>query len=269
MKKPFLHRKGFFGVIFSEFMESMEKNLAFFTGNWYNNRMNIYAIGDLHLSKNAEKPMDIFGGNWEGHLEKIKKDWREKVQAEDVVLIPGDISWAMKLEQALEDLCSLADLPGKKIFIRGNHDFWWNGITKLRDSAPDSSFVFLQNDCVRVDGFVFVGSRGWTCPGSTDFTEQDEKLYLRESERFRLALLDAEKVKKEGDKLVALIHFPPFNLKREDSLFTDLFEKNGVDSVVFGHLHGSAFFPLRTEKKGIVYHLTSCDKRDFKLTKIY
>ncbi|MBQ8884824.1 MAG: metallophosphoesterase [Clostridia bacterium] len=231
--------------------------------------MKIYAIGDLHLSSNAEKPMDIFGGNWEGHLEKIKTDWREKVSEEDVVLIPGDISWAMKLEGALEDLRSLTDLPGKKVFIRGNHDYWWNGITRLRDSAPDSSFIFLQTDCVRLDGYVIVGSRGWACPGSPDYTEQDQKLYRREAERFRLALGCADGVKQEGDKLIALIHYPPFNLKREDSLFTSLFEEKGVDKVVFGHLHGPTFFPLFTEKNGISYHLTSCDKTDFKLTRIY
>ena len=231
--------------------------------------MKIYAIGDLHLSTNSDKPMNIFGGNWEGHFEKIKKDWIEKVQQEDIVLIPGDISWAMKLDDALEDLRALAPLPGKKIFIRGNHDYWWNGITRLRDSAPDSNFVFLQTDCTRVDGFVFVGSRGWTSPGCPDFTAQDEKLYLRESERFRLAFEEAKKIKREGDELVVLVHFPPFNLKREDSAFTKLFEENGVNKVVFGHLHGSLFFPLKTQKNDVEYHLVSCDKVDFKLTRIY
>lgn len=230
--------------------------------------MKIYAIGDLHLSANADKPMNIFGGNWEGHLEKIKSDWKEKATDDDVILIPGDISWAMKLDGALEDLRSLADLPGKKVFIRGNHDYWWNGITRLRDSAPDSSFVFLQTDCVRLNGYVIVGSRGWSCPGSPDYTEQDKKLYLREAERFRLALDCAAAVKQAGDEVIALIHYPPFNLKREDSLFTELFEKNGVNKVVFGHLHGSVFFPLYSEKNGISYYLTSCDKTDFKLTRI-
>ena len=231
--------------------------------------MNIYAISDLHLSFSADKPMDIFGGNWEGHFEKIKSDWLATVQEEDVVLIAGDISWAMKLEDALVDLRALADLPGKKVFIRGNHDYWWNGITKLRDSAPNDSFYFLQTDAVRIENFVIVGSRGWTCPGSADYTEQDNKLYLREAERFRLALFEANKRKEDGDKLIAMIHFPPFNLKKEPSLFTELFEKNGVETVVFGHLHGAAFFPLKTVKDGITYHLTSCDKTDFKLVKIY
>ena len=213
--------------------------------------------------------MDVFGGNWEGHLEKIKTDWRAKVKDEDVVLIAGDISWAMKLSAALEDLRCLVDLPGKKVFIRGNHDYWWNGITKLRESAPDESFIFLQTDSVKIENFVIVGSRGWTCPGSPDFTKQDEKLYLRESERFRLAFADAEKQIEEGDKLLVMIHYPPFNLKREDSNFTRLFEEKGVEKVIFGHLHGSMFFPLESEKNGVEYHLTSCDKTGFRLVKIY
>ena len=231
--------------------------------------MNVYAISDLHLSATADKPMDIFGGNWEGHFEKIKKDWLAKVQDEDVVLISGDISWAMKLADALVDLRALADLPGKKVFIRGNHDYWWNGITKLRDAAPDDSFFFLQTDAVKIGEFVIVGSRGWNCPGSADYTEQDQKLYLREAERFRLAFLDADKLAAAGDKKIVMIHFPPINPKKEDTLFSALFEKNGVEKVVFGHIHGSFYFPLKTGKNGVEYILASCDKVGFSLVKIY
>ena len=231
--------------------------------------MNIYAISDLHLSLTSDKPMDIFGTGWEGHFEKIKSDWKSKVQEDDIVLIAGDISWAMKMSDALTDLNALADLPGKKVFIRGNHDYWWSGITRLRDSAPNDSFIFLQTDAVKVGGFVFIGSRGWTCPGSSDYTDQDKKLYLREAERFRLALLDADKLAAEGDKKVVLTHFPPFTAKQEDTLFTELFEKNKVDKVVFGHIHGAAYFPFKAYKEGIEYILTSCDKVGFSLVKIY
>ncbi len=231
--------------------------------------MNVYAISDLHLSATADKPMEIFGDNWEGHFEKIKADWLAKVKDEDIVLICGDISWAMKLPDALVDLRALAPLTGKKVFIRGNHDYWWNGITRLREAAPDNSFIFLQTDAVKIGSFVFVGSRGWTCPGSPDFTEQDQKLYLREAERFRLAFAEADKLVGEGDKKVALMHYPPFSLKNENTLFTELFEKNGVEKAVFGHIHGAAYFPLKTEKNGIEYLLTSCDKVGFKLVKIY
>ncbi len=231
--------------------------------------MNVYAISDLHLSNTADKPMHVFGGNWEGHFEKIKSDWLATVKQEDIVLIAGDISWAMKMNDALVDLQSLAALPGKKVFIRGNHDYWWNGITKLRDLAPDENFYFLQTDAVRIGEFVIVGSRGWACPGSSDYTDQDQKLYLREGERFRLAFLDAAKLAKEGDKKIALIHYPPFNLKGEDTLFTELFEREGVEKVVFGHIHGVAYFPLKTERNGVEYWLTACDKLHFKLVKIY
>ncbi len=231
--------------------------------------MNVYAISDLHLSTTAEKPMDIFGGNWEGHFEKIKRDWLATVTDEDIVLIAGDISWAMKLEDALVDLRALAPLPGKKVFVRGNHDYWWNGITKLRAAAPDDGFYFLQTDGVKIGNFVVVGSRGWTCPGSSDYTEQDQKLYQREAERFRLALAEGKQMQKEGDILVAMIHYPPFNLKNEDSAFTKLFEENGVEKVVFGHIHGAAYFPYKTEKNGVEYLMTSCDKLGFKLVKVY
>lgn len=230
--------------------------------------MNVYAISDLHLSTTSDKPMNIFGGNWDGHFEKIKSDWLEKVQADDLVLISGDISWAMKLEDALVDLRLLADLPGKKVFIRGNHDYWWNGITKLRDRAPNESFYFLQTDAVKLGKYVIVGSRGWTCPGSSDYTERDEKLYRREAERFRLAFNEAERLFCEGDELIAMIHYPPFGLKNESTAFTELFEERKVSTAVFGHIHGAAYCPLKSEKNGVEYLLASCDKVGFKLVKV-
>lgn len=231
--------------------------------------MNVYAISDLHLSTTQPKPMDIFGGNWEGHFEKIKADWQEKVTDDDVVLIAGDISWAMKLDDARADLNALSCLKGKKVFIRGNHDFWWNGISKVRAAAPDDSFIFLQTGAIKIGEFIFVGARGWTCPGSADYTEQDNKLYLREVERFKLAFQEADKLKTDGDKTVAIIHYPPFSVKGDGSAFTQLFEEKGVDKVVFGHIHGSPYFPVKTEKSGVEYILTSCDKVGFKLVKIY
>lgn len=230
--------------------------------------MNFFAIGDLHLSGKNPKPMNIFGNNWTGHFERIQRDWREKVNGEDVILLAGDHSWAMSLEDGLYDLARLAPLPGKKVLIRGNHDYWWSGITKLRSLRPDESFFFLQNDCIRFGNVLFVGSRGWSCPGSGDYTEADEKIYRREAERFRLAIELAEGERKEQDKLVVLMHYPPFTIKREDTLFTKLFEAHGVHSVVFGHVHGAQAFPLFSEKNGIAYHLVSCDKRAFTLTQL-
>ena len=108
--------------------------------------MKVFAVSDLHLPGRQNKPMDVFGGNWTGHIDKIKEDWKSKVGENDVVLIAGDLSWAMSMEDGLSDLRTLVGLPGKKVFIKGNHDYWWSGITALRRAAPDDSFFFLQND---------------------------------------------------------------------------------------------------------------------------
>lgn len=232
--------------------------------------MKVFAVSDLHLPGGQDKPMDVFGGNWTDHMEKIRKDWLAKVAPEDAVLIAGDISWAMTLADALGDLQALAQLPGKKVFVRGNHDYWWSGITALRRSAPDGSFYFLQNDCVRFEeGIVVCGSRGWSCPGSADFTDADEKIYRREGERFRLVFESVNKVRREGDTLVGMIHYPPFNARREATLFTEAFERGGAGAVVYGHLHRSAgAYPLCCERGGVRYFLTSCDLLGFSLARI-
>ena len=230
--------------------------------------MKVFAISDLHISTNTDKPMDIFGGNWVGYLDKIKADWNEKVTDDDLVLIGGDISWAMDIADAKKDIETLEILKGKKIFIKGNHDYWWSGIGKVRDMMPEG-FYALQNDSIRFDGVVICGSRCWSVPGAPDFKEQDMKIYLRETERLKLSLSAAQKLKQEGDKLIALVHFPPFNVRRENSLFTDIFEQNGVDSVIYGHLHGKS---VRSDKlvvkNGIKYYLTSCDQVENKLQEI-
>ncbi len=230
--------------------------------------MKVFSISDLHLSGLSDKPMDVFGAGWEGHFEKIKADWQSRVTDDDIVLICGDISWGTTLDEGLYDIRSLKELKGKKVFIKGNHDYWWNGITKIRRSAPDDTFYFLQNDCVKLGDLIICGSRGWTCPGSNDFTENDMRLYRREAERFKLCFSAVEKVRGEGDTLIALIHYPPFSLKNPDTEFTKLFEENGVQKVVFGHIHGETYFPFRTEKNGIEYVLTSCDKVNFTLQRI-
>lgn len=209
--------------------------------------------------------MDVFGAGWEGHFEKIKNDWQNKVAEDDIVLLCGDTSWGTKLEEGVFDLNSLKGLKGRKVFVKGNHDYWWNGISKLRDAAPDDTFYFLQNDCVKFGNILICGSRGWSCPGSSDYTEHDEKLYLREAERFKLCFKEVEKVREEGDILIVMTHYPPMGLKLQDTLFTKLFEENGADKVVFGHIHGQSFFPFRTVKGGIEYVLTSCDKVGFAL----
>ena len=124
--------------------------------------MKVFAVSDLHLPGKRNKTMDMFGTNWAGHFEKIKSDWRAKVAEEDVVLIAGDISWAMTLDEGISDLEMLAGLPGKKVLIRGNHDYWWSGITALRRAAPNESFYFLQNDCIKFEDLIICGSRAQT-----------------------------------------------------------------------------------------------------------
>ncbi len=230
--------------------------------------MKFFAISDLHISTNTNKPMDVFGGNWVGYLDKIKSDWLKKVTNDDIVLIGGDISWAMNIEDAKKDILSFSELPGKKVLIKGNHDYWWSGIGKVRDMLPEN-FYALQNDCVRFENVVICGSRCWSVPGSPDFNEQDMKIYLREIERLKLSFKSVEKIRQDGDKLIALIHYPPFNVKHEVSAFTDIFEQNGVDAVVYGHLHGKN---VRADKlvikNKIKYYLTSCDQTDNELREI-
>ncbi len=222
--------------------------------------MKIFAISDLHLAETSNKPMNIFGSNWDNYVEKIISDWQARVSEDDVVLIAGDISWAMQLENALIDLKPFFALKGKKVFIRGNHDYWWKSVSKIRAELPEDFFV-IQNDAIKLQNVVICGSRGWTVEGSNDFTEEDRKLYLREAERLKLALRAADKLRCEGDKLIAMIHFPPFNVKREDSLFTKLFEEHNVNKVVYGHLHGKECkVDLRLKKNDIEYFLTSCDQ---------
>lgn len=230
--------------------------------------MNIFAISDLHLSGLSKKPMDIFGSGWEGHFDKIKTDWNKKVSPQDVVLVCGDISWGMSFDEGMYDLCLLKELAGRKVFIRGNHDYWWSGITKLRRQAPDETFFFLQNDCVKFDDVIICGSRGWTCPGSSDYTEHDEKLYLREVERFKLCFKEVNKMREDGDKVLVMTHYPPFSLKSPQTEFTKLFKEERADKVIFGHIHGETYFPLYSKKDGIDYILTSCDKVGFALQKI-
>ncbi len=230
--------------------------------------MKVFAISDLHLSLSIDKPMDIFGEKWEGYLDKIKKDWESKVVDDDVVLICGDISWAMKLDDGLSDINFLKNLKGKKILIRGNHDYWWQGITRIRESLP-SGFYALQNDAIKIGNVVFCGSRGWAVEGSPDFGEHDEHIYKREAERFKLALNSAKKLMEDGDKLICLMHYPPFNVRKESSLFTELFENNKVDKVVYGHLHGKGVVPYyRVNINGVEYILSSCDMLNNKLVEV-
>jgi len=201
--------------------------------------MRILAIGDPHLSRVATKPMTVFGEGWEGHPEAFFEGWRAVVHDDDLVLVPGDISWAMRFEEALPDLEDLAGLPGRKVLLRGNHDYWWPSIGKLRAALPSTMWA-LQNDAVRIDGVVVAGTRGWVCPGSREFGEQDEKVYKRELERLDLSLAAASRIAEPGDVRIVMLHFPPTNPRLEASGFTERIEAFAPDALVFAHVHGAS-----------------------------
>ncbi len=228
--------------------------------------MNIYAISDLHLSFSTDKPMDIFGACWDGYWQKICDDWNTKVKDDDVVLIAGDISWAMTLEDALMDIGEIAKLPGKKVIVKGNHDYWWASVSKIRKALPKDFFV-IQNDAIKFGDTVICGTRLWNL---TNQNQADKKICDREKLRLEMSLDSALRVKQEDDKILVMCHYPPFDVTLSDSQYTQVLEKYKVDSVVYGHLHGKDCRAVKyLEKNNIKYYLTSCDQVNNKLVKIY
>ena len=202
-------------------------------------RARLFAIGDLHLPGGSDKPMDVFGAHWEGHFEKISADWLERVGQTDIVLIPGDISWAMHLSAARGDLDAIGRLPGKKILIRGNHDYWWNSISRLRMILPEGMYA-LQNDALSLDGYVFCGSRGWSQPDSEADLE-NQRIYRRELTRMELSLQRGRALKRDGEPLIVLTHYPPVDHLGRTTPMTELFEhydeiKMWYDGYRFGNV---------------------------------
>lgn len=228
--------------------------------------MSLFAIGDLHLSFALNKPMDIFGDQWIDHPERIKRSWIENISEHDTILIPGDISWALKLNDAMIDLEWLNNLPGKKIFIKGNHDYWWQTISKLNTFYKD--MYFLQNNYYTYEDYAICGTRGWLCPHDSNFSRQDNKIYLRELNRLELSLKQA--VKNGCEKIIVMLHYPPTNEKKEASGFVELFEQYKVEKVIYAHLHGKRYYDLsiQGEHNGIQYYLTSSDYLNFEPLKL-
>lgn len=222
--------------------------------------MSLYAISDLHLSFNVKKPMDIFGDKWSSHEKKIQNNWMQCINKDDTVLIAGDISWGMKESESSDDLKWVDNLPGKKIISKGNHDYWWNSITKLNKSFDNTKFI--QNNYYTYEDYAICGTRGWICPGSDKFSEKDKKIYDRELIRLELSLSEASK--NGFDKFIVMLHYPPVNEKYEMSGFTDILHKYKVQKVIYGHLHGMTEDKLSDElDDGIEYNLTSSDFLDF------
>jgi len=229
--------------------------------------MSVFAIGDLHLPGHAQKPMDVFGSHWDRHFETISENWRKKITAQDVVLIPGDISWAMQLGDALDDLNAIGELPGAKLLLRGNHDYWWSSLSKLRAVLPEGMHV-IQNDAMRIGGHVFCGTRGWNFPTPQQpLGAQDEKVYQRELMRLRMSLDQARKL--DGGNITVMLHFPPLFADGVGTAFTDILEEYAVKRVVYGHLHGAGIkIAFEGERNGVDYRLVSCDALDFCPVKI-
>lgn len=227
--------------------------------------MALYAISDLHLALNSDKPMDIFGDQWVKHDEKIKKNWLDAITNEDTVLISGDISWSMKMTEGMADLEWIHNLPGSKIIVKGNHDYWWGSITKLNSIYEDMHFI--QNNFFNYGDIAICGTRGWTCPGGENYTEHDEKIYHREIERLKLSLDAASR--ENYKSFIAMLHYPPTNDRFEASDFTEVFEKYNVKKVIYGHLHGPSLSRVfEGTRNGIEYINTSCDYIDFNPVRI-
>lgn len=227
--------------------------------------MSVYAIGDLHLSGSQNKTMDKFGKNWVGHWDKIQDSWNGLVQEDDWVLIPGDISWAMYLEEAVPDLDEIAALPGKKILLKGNHDYWWQSVNKINAILKPSMHI-LQNNSYDLGDWAICGTRGWNVPGSKDFLEQDRKIYKREVERLRLSIKSAYG---SGKEIIVIMHYPPYNDKCEFNEFIDVFMEYDIKRVLFGHIHGAGLWNLKEGNIfGIDFSCVSCDYLNFRLIKI-
>ncbi len=224
--------------------------------------MAVFAIGDLHLPGGDDKPMNVFGPHWEGHFDRIRADWSARVGEKDLVLIPGDISWAMQVEQAMPDLLAIAALPGRKVLLRGNHDYWWCGIGRLRDMLPEGMYA-VQNDALLLDDVAVCGTRGWTLP-SPGGSPEDEKIYSRELIRMEMSLERAAQMKRK--RLIVMCHYPPLGEGGAETPLSRLLERYRPDDVVYGHLHGASLRGAVTGLiHGIRYHCVSCDGLDFRV----
>lgn len=202
--------------------------------------MKIFALGDPHLSFGRPKPMDIFGDFWKDHHQSIAAAWDRTIQPPDVVLIPGDISWAHNAQEAKKDLEFLAARPGRlKVLLRGNHDSWWAGPSKMKAILP-AGFVALHQDALRLEeGVVLCGARGWNLPGMPwGDPERDPALFQRELVRLDLSLAKAAALRRDGDFLLALLHYPPLGPGDQDSPVLQRLAQAGVRLAVYGHLHG-------------------------------
>lgn len=231
--------------------------------------MALFILSDTHLSLSTHKPMDIFGSRWQGHTDKLIARWKETVCNSDTVIIGGDISWGISLEEAADDLRLIGSLPGKKIFLRGNHDYWWNTLSKneaFLESEGIRGISFLQNNAIAAEGFVVCGTRGWY--NDSDAAPKDssyDKIVAREVLRLKMSLDAAKPL--EGEKLV-VFHFPPVFGSYVCRELVDTLHDYQIRRVYFGHIHGKYRIPGTITFEGIEMSLTSGDFLDFRPLKI-
>ncbi len=227
--------------------------------------MRIWAIADLHLSFAMPKPMDVFGERWRDHPQRIAAAWYERVTDDDLVLIAGDISWALKLPNALIDLQWIMDLPGTKVLTKGNHDYWWDAARKRR-AEWTPRLLLVEADAVECGDWVLCGTRAWLAPDHPAFNpETDERIYKREVGRLERALAAAQRLSGSTKRIGVLLHYPPFLPDRRPTRFAELIAAAGAAFCVYGHLHRRADWnsAVQGEHDGVYYHLTSCDFLNF------
>ena len=225
--------------------------------------MNLFAISDLHLSFNSEKPMDVFGKIWIDHFNKIKENWLKLVCDDDLILICGDTSWAMIINDAIPDLNWIDNLPGKKIIIKGNHDFWWTSINKL--NSIYENIKFIQNNYISFKEYAICGSRGFNID---ILNSQDEKNHLKILEREKIRMnLSLRSAKKDGyKKIIYMSHYPPFsinNISPNKNIFINILNEYNVEIVIYGHIHNNFEKFYDRKINHTKYYLTSCDYLNF------
>lgn len=233
--------------------------------------MSIYTIGDLHLSFENPKPMNIFGDNWENHEEKIREDWMSKVKEEDTVIHPGDFSWAMHLKDTYKDFKYLCSLPGKKIMLKGNHEYWWTTITNMKNYLKENNFNnidFIQTNSVEVENKIICGTRGWSLHNLD--SDNSKKILAREELRLELGIKDAISKNVDGNKeIIVFIHYPPIIKENLNTGFIKILKKYDIKRCYYAHLHGKSIEEaVEGNIDGIEFKLVSADALDFKVLKI-
>ncbi len=222
--------------------------------------MSVYAIGDTHLSFSTDKPMDIFKG-WDDYAQRLENNWQRLVTNEDTVVINGDISWAMGIEQAEKDLEFLNKLNGTKIISKGNHDYWWNTITKMENFCKEKGFdtiKFLHNNAYRVGDISIAGTRGWFFDAEKDNVD---KVMARECARLGRSI---EEAKKLGGETVVFLHYPPVSTIKTCEPILNVLKENNISRCYYGHLHGGAINgAVNGEFEGIKFRLVSADYLNF------